>query len=70
MGRGGVGGGLPALSRGILDDESETVGVGMWLQCSHCRYCGKVFCGKCSDKVVDFPNGEKDQVGIEEKCEL
>lgn len=67
MGGGKFGDELSALPSRVFDDESETVGGGMWLECSHCRYCGKVFCGKCSDKVVDFPNGEKDQVIV---CEV
>lgn len=27
----------------------------------HCRYCGNVFCSKCSSKAVEFPNDGKKQ---------
>jgi hypothetical protein len=58
-----------------LVDNCEMCGVdfGFFVRRHHCRFCGHIFCGTCSDKtfpLADQPGGVKEEVRTCRKCFL
>ena len=58
-----------------LVDNCEMCGddFGFFVRRHHCRFCGHIFCGTCSDKtfpLADQPGGTKEEVRTCRKCFL